>query len=186
MPLSLEIIKNLYGFSIAKYSTWFYYKPDHILFDAGEGISVTMRNTIYGINSVFLSHGHGDHIAGLPGLIRSRASSMGDKARPLTIYYPKGDYNIIKLQKYVQETVDKLPFEISWNELIAGNKIELASNRVIEAFSSAHVPNSLTLGYRIIESRVKLKEEFRNLPKDDILNLIKKVFCNLNEIRTMI
>ncbi|HON45254.1 MAG TPA: hypothetical protein PLR86_07940, partial [Planctomycetota bacterium] len=61
MSLHQEIIKNITGFSLAKYSTWFYYKPDHLLFDAGEGVSVMMRNMIYGIEYIFISHGHGDH-----------------------------------------------------------------------------------------------------------------------------
>lgn len=173
MALSREIIKNIYGFSIAKYSTWFYYKPDHILFDAGEGVSVSMRNMIYGIDSIFLSHGHGDHIGGLPGLLRSRASSMGDKVKPIKIYYPRGNRNIIKLQKYIQDSVGKLPFEIFWNELSDGETIPLSGNRKIQAFATRHIGYTLTLGYRIIEERMKLQSCYKKLPKEQLIHLIK-------------
>ena len=173
MALALEIIKNLSGFSIAKYSTWFYYKPDHILFDAGEGISVSMRNMIYGIKYVFLTHGHGDHIAGLPGLLRSRASSMGDKAKPLHIFYPQRDRNISHLQQYLQDSVGRLPFDVSWEELRGGERISLAPNRSIEAFPSNHTSSTITLGYRILEHRVRLKPCYRQLPRAELMALIQ-------------
>ena len=173
MALALEIIKNLSGFSIAKYSTWFYYKPDHILFDAGEGISVSMRNMIYGIKYVFLTHGHGDHIAGLPGLLRSRASSMGDKAKPLQIFYPQGDRNIAHLQQYLKDSVGRLPFDVNWEELRGGERIPLAACRSIEAFPSNHTNGTITLGYRILEHRVRLMPCYRRLPQAELMELIK-------------
>jgi ribonuclease BN (tRNA processing enzyme) len=43
------------------------------------------------IERVLLTHGHIDHIAGLPPLIWSRAGGMGDNEKPLAIYHPKGD-----------------------------------------------------------------------------------------------
>jgi ribonuclease Z len=174
MSLSTEIIQNIAGFSLAKYSTWFYYKPDNILLDAGEGVSVMMRNLIYGVNSIFISHGHGDHIAGIPGILRSRASSMGDKEKPLTIYYPQGDRSINKLYQYTKEDVGRLPFEVIWQELSAGDIIELSSNRKIEAIEVHHKEATLSLGYRILETRNKLKEEFRSFSKDQLLEQIRQ------------
>ncbi len=174
MSLSLEILNNLYGFSLAKYATWFYYKPDNLLFDAGEGVSVAMRNMIYGIDAVVISHGHGDHIAGLPGLLRSRASSMGDKFKPMTIYYPKEDRSIIKLYRYIKETVGKLTFEMEWKEISSGDNITLASNRILVPFATNHGENCLTLGYKIVENRVRLKPQYRELKQSDLVKIIQQ------------
>lgn len=174
MALSLEIINNIYGFSLAKYATWFYYKSDNLLLDVGEGVSVAMRNMIYGINTVAISHGHGDHIAGLPGLLRSRASSMGDKAKPLTIYYPKDDRSISKLYRYIKETVGKLTFEMNWQELEPGQRIALEANRMLVPFTNRHGETSLTLGYKIVEHRTRLKAEYRQLPQAQLLSIIQQ------------
>ncbi len=174
MTLALEILDNLYGFSLAKYATWFFYKPDHLLLDVGEGVSVAMRNMIYGINSVAITHGHGDHIAGLPGLLRSRASSMGDKEKPLTVYYPKEDRSINKLYRYIKDTVGKLTFEVCWQELEENQKIPLAFNRYLVPFASHHGENGLTLGYKIVEHRTRLKLAYRDLPQQELINLIKQ------------
>lgn len=174
MSLALEIVNNIYGFSLAKYATWLYYKPDNLLLDVGEGVSVAMRNMIYGINAIAISHGHGDHIAGLPGLLRSRASSMGDKAKPLTIYYPKDDRSINKLCRYIKDTVGKLSFDICWQELIPEQRISLSANRYLVPFASNHGEANTTLGYKIVEHRTRLKEEYRLVPQAQLLQIIQQ------------
>ena len=61
------------------------------LFDCGEG---TQRQLIFGkvspmkISKIFLSHYHGDHILGLPGLIQSM--NFRGRENKLTIYGPEG------------------------------------------------------------------------------------------------
>ncbi len=67
------------------------YKTENILFDCGEGIQRQMR--IAGIKPakttrLLISHWHGDHVFGIPGLM----SSMGadQYAKKLHIYGPKG------------------------------------------------------------------------------------------------
>ncbi len=63
------------------------------LFDCGEG---TQRQLIFAkvspmkISKIFLSHYHGDHILGLPGLIQSM--NFRGREKKLTIYGPKGLY----------------------------------------------------------------------------------------------
>ncbi len=62
-----------------------------MLFDCGEG---TQRQLIYArvspmkISKIFLSHYHGDHILGLPGLLQSM--NFRGRDTKLTIYGPKG------------------------------------------------------------------------------------------------
>lgn len=61
------------------------------LFDCGEATQHQILKTTIKprkIDKIFITHLHGDHIFGLPGLLSSRAFQGGDT--PVTIYGPKG------------------------------------------------------------------------------------------------
>ncbi|WP_437887175.1 ribonuclease Z [Phytobacter sp. V91] len=61
------------------------------LFDCGEGTQHQMLRTPFHpgkLDKIFITHLHGDHLFGLPGLLCSR--SMAGNVQPLTIYGPKG------------------------------------------------------------------------------------------------
>lgn len=61
------------------------------LFDCGEGTQHQFLRTPYHpgkLNKIFITHLHGDHLFGLPGLLCSR--SMQNNSLPLTLYGPKG------------------------------------------------------------------------------------------------
>lgn len=61
------------------------------MFDCGEATQHQILNTTLKprkIEKIFITHMHGDHIFGLPGLLSSRAFQGGDT--PLTIYGPSG------------------------------------------------------------------------------------------------
>lgn len=67
------------------------YKSEGILFDCGEGTQRQLK--ICGIKptkvtKILISHWHGDHVFGLPGLLQTIASSEVD--RIIEIYGPKG------------------------------------------------------------------------------------------------
>lgn len=62
-----------------------------LMFDAGEGAQIAFARAGLGWNrkmSIFVTHLHGDHCLGLPGLIQTM--SMQDRSRPLRIYGPRG------------------------------------------------------------------------------------------------
>ena len=66
-----------------------------LLFDCGEGTQrqIQKSNASYmQISKIFISHFHGDHFLGLPGLIQTM--QLNDRKKPLSIFGPKG---IIKL-----------------------------------------------------------------------------------------
>lgn len=177
MGLSEDIISNLIGYSKAMYSTWFYFKPDRFLFDAGEGVSTTLGNRIFGIKNIFLSHGHYDHIGGLTGIVLTRNSGMGDKTKALTVFYPNKDNFINILKDYIKKCSAKLTYELTWQALEADEKVLLdegVPNRFVKTFSTNHIKGSLTLGYNLIEKRTRLKKEFTSLPQEDILKLVKE------------
>ncbi|MGE7878239.1 ribonuclease Z [Peribacillus muralis] len=83
------------------------------LFDCGEATQHQILKTAVKprkIEKIFITHLHGDHIFGLPGLLSSRSFQGGvDK---LTVYGPKGLDAYIKTSLLVSGTHLKYPLEI--------------------------------------------------------------------------
>lgn len=164
-------------YSKALYSSWVYYSPDRIVLDAGEGLSTILGNKVFAIERVFLSHGHADHITGLVGLIHIRNSGMGDTEKPLTIYYPEGNWRVLELISYIHKTNRRLKYRLEWVPLAAGARVTLFEgqcDRFIEAFPTVHSKGEVSLGYNILERRKRLKAEYRDLPQAEIIELVRQ------------
>lgn len=111
-------------------------QPGLWLFDCGEGTQHQLLHTAFHpgkIERIFISHLHGDHLFGLPGLICSR--SMSGSAQPLTLYGPKG------LKEFIETT---LRLSGSWTDFplevveISGGKILDDGLRTVTAFPLNH------------------------------------------------
>jgi ribonuclease Z len=173
----VDLSSLLFGHSKALYSTWLFYKPDHLLIDCGEGVATALGNGSYAIERVLLTHGHIDHIAGLPPLIWSRAGGMGDNEKPLTIYHPKGDGYVADMQEYLNKTKARLPFELTWIPLEAGASFPLPNTdgsrhvRRVQTFATKHIRDRLTTGYKVLETRRRLKPEYSTLAQEELRRL---------------
>ncbi len=79
-------------------------KNELFMFDCGEGVQRQMIKARLGFHKkmkVFVTHMHGDHVLGLPGLLQSM--SLLDRTRKLEIYGPVGIKEFIKaIQRTVQ------------------------------------------------------------------------------------
>jgi ribonuclease Z len=88
-------------------------KGEFILFDCGENAQRQMINARLGFNKkmkVFVTHMHGDHILGLPGLIQTM--SLLDRTKALEIYGPRGLEAFIEaIEEHVQFAL-KFPIEV--------------------------------------------------------------------------
>jgi len=171
VSLADDVVANLRGFSKAMYSTWFHYKPARILLDAGEGVSSYMENFVFGVEAVFLSHGHYDHIGGIGGLVHSRASARGDKEKPLVVYYPRGDAMVELLREYVSRTSGNVRYDLEWLPVEAGQEIELGAGRergLLRAFPVRHSARTVNLGYQLFERRTRLRPDLVGRPQDEI------------------
>ncbi len=89
------------------------YKKEGFLFDCGEGTQRQMR--IAGvkpskITRLFISHWHGDHVFGIPGLL----STMGadEYSKKLFIYGPKGTKNYLHNMLKGFAAKDIIPFNV--------------------------------------------------------------------------
>lgn len=165
----------LSGYSKGLYSSWLLYKPDNLLIDCGEGCATTLGNNGYAIERVLLTHGHIDHIAGLPVLLWARAAGMGDNEKPLQIFYPRDDLYIADMMQFLERTRAKVSFELSWIPLDANASIALTETsshaRRIQTFQTEHMPGRLTLGYKILETRRRLKIEYSKLSENQLRDL---------------
>ena len=172
MSIFKDTIENLRGHSVAMYSTWLYHKPSRVLFDAGEGLCLAMKNYIFGVDKVFLSHGHYDHIGGLVGMIYTRAAARGDKEKPLTVYYPKGCGQVEALREFVNGSIGHIRYELKWVEMEPGDTVQVGRNLLVEAFKVEH--SGLCLGYKLVETRNRLKPELEGKTNEEIKVIAKE------------
>jgi len=106
------------------------------LFDCPEGTQrqlMKAKVSYMKINAIFLSHFHGDHILGLPGLLATM--SMHQRDYPLHVFGPKGVKE--KVKKAVELSLLKVNFEIKAVEVKQG-KIFEEENFFVEAFKLNH------------------------------------------------
>ena len=118
------------------------------LFDCGEATQHQILKTSIKprkITKIFITHLHGDHIYGLPGLLSSR--SFQDGTSPLTIYGPKGIKNYVETSLAISET--HLNYQLNIIEFTEGTIIS-DDNFTVECRLLKHGINSY--GFRIIEA----------------------------------
>ncbi|MCO0596474.1 ribonuclease Z [Peribacillus butanolivorans] len=117
------------------------------LFDCGEATQHQILKTAVKprkIEKIFITHLHGDHIFGLPGLLSSRSFQGG--VEKLTVYGPKGIDAYITTSLQVSGTHLKYPLEII--EIEEGIVFE-DEQFTVTALSLDH--GIYSVGYRILE-----------------------------------
>jgi ribonuclease Z len=122
---------------------------DVMLFDCGEGTQRQMLHTKVSpmkISKIFISHFHGDHILGLPGLLQSLG--LQDRKEKLTIYGPRG-LNKVKDAIY-NFGYCKFDFPIDFIE-IESQIIEETDEYIIKSQLVKH--NVQSLAYSIEEKK---------------------------------
>lgn len=118
------------------------------LFDCGEGTQMQILRTTLKprkIEKIFITHLHGDHIFGLPGLLSSRSFQGGTE--PLALYGPKGLENFVRTSLKVTKT--HLSYPITFHEVTEGIIFQDGQFTVTAALLDHGVDS---FGYRIVEA----------------------------------
>jgi ribonuclease Z len=115
-----------------------------VLFDCGEATQhQLMRSAVrFGaIEAIFLTHLHGDHLFGLPGLLASM--SLNARERPLALYGPAGIAAFMRALPLYRTS-----FDVEIHEIAAG-RVRRADGYSIDAAPVVH--SAPCFAFRIVE-----------------------------------
>lgn len=147
--------------------------PDMVLFDCGEGTQrqlMLSRFSFMKVKAVLVTHMHGDHFYGLPGLMQTMG--MADRKDPLLVVGPKGIKNAVEACLSVCE--GQIGYEVDIRELGPGDTFSVGSLSG-SVFKTEHgLPSQ---GYIIREPDSVKKIDKK---KADALGLEGRDFAELN------
>ena len=112
------------------------YNGSSLLIDCGEGTQIAIREKGWSfrpLDIICITHFHGDHISGLPGILLAMGNS--DRTEPLTMIGPKGLERVVKALRVI---APELPFEIRFIELTEPQQQIRLNGYVIDAFKVNH------------------------------------------------
>ncbi len=109
---------------------------DRLLFDCGEGTQRGMMRygTGFGIDHLFVSHLHGDHVLGIPGLIQTL--DFNDRDDPLRIHCPPTTSE--DLDDLVHAVGHEPGFRVSFDAVAPGEVAVEGDDYEVRAFETAH------------------------------------------------
>ncbi|MDP3966449.1 MAG: ribonuclease Z [archaeon] len=150
------------------------YNEENILIDCGEGTQRQFRKAELNpckITRILISHWHGDHVLGLPGLLATLGASGYSKT--LFIYGPKGIKE--KVKKFLEVFNFHKTYEIKVEEVDSGKFYEEKDFYLSSEKMEHGIPS---IAYSFVEkgkSRIdKQKLKKSGLPEGPILQKIKE------------
>ncbi|MCC7033195.1 MAG: MBL fold metallo-hydrolase [Acidobacteria bacterium] len=164
----MNVAADLAGFSRGMYSNWLWHRPLQLLVDAGEGLQLALGSSVFSPSWLAITHGHSDHVLGLPGLVAARRFGKGARDKPLTIFHPEGSRGVQAARDLLGSAYAGVAFPLTWVAMTPGRAAPLAKGRVLEAFAVRHTPGEPALGYRVVEPRRRLKPEFASLSQREV------------------
>jgi ribonuclease Z len=111
-------------------------KGELIMFDCGEGTQRRMVEAKLGFRrsmKIFVSHLHGDHVLGIPGLLQTM--TLLDRERRLDIFGPQGS---IKYVKAFSETLGGPSFPVHIHEVESPGIIYESEEYMVKAIQADH------------------------------------------------
>ena len=119
---------------------------EQLMFDCGEGVQRQMVKAKVGFHrkmKIFVSHMHGDHVLGLPGLLQTMA--LLGRERKLEVYGPEG---IVRFLECVRESLQfGLTFPVEIREVVGDGVVCEEEDYTVEAVGSNHVVNGWSFAF---------------------------------------
>jgi ribonuclease Z len=121
-------------------------QSEQLMFDCGEGVQRQMVKAKVGFHrrmKVFVSHLHGDHVLGLPGLLQTMA--LLGRERKLEVYGPEG---IGRFLDCVRESLQfGLTFPVEIREVCGDGVVCEERDYTVEAVRSDHVVSGFAYAF---------------------------------------
>lgn len=115
--------------------------PDIILMDCGEGSQRQLMISPFSfmkIRAILITHMHGDHVFGLPGLLQTM--SLAGRTEPLTVYGPKGIVSGLGAMMSATEGETVYPLDVVE---LDGGELFTVRDLVVHAYRTQHGMDSL-------------------------------------------
>jgi len=145
------------------------------LFDCGEGVQIRLRQLgfrTHRIEAIFISHLHGDHVLGLPGLLDSM--TLQRRQHPLSVFGPPGLAEMLAVNQRASGSRYSFPLRLSELETERPELILENTRIVVRSFPLQHrIP---TVGYL-------LREQVR--PPNMRKEVIQKLGLEVSQIKQL-
>ena len=86
----------------------------------------------------------------------------------MTILFPEGSIGVQAARELLGIAYAGVVFPLTWIAATPGTATPIGKGKQLEAITVRHTDNEPALGYRVIETRRRLKPEFASLPQADI------------------
>ncbi len=139
------------------------YNGSGLLIDCGEGTQVALRKrgfSCHDIDTILITHTHGDHVSGLPGLLLSMGNA--ERTDPVRIIGPKGTEAVVRSLCVI---APDLPFEVNFTELSEAREEFSLGEISVTAFRVSH--NIICYGYAL-----SVRRQGRFLPEKAAANKV--------------
>lgn len=120
--------------------------PEVLMFDCGEGTQrqlMASSVSFMKITSIFITHHHGDHFLGLPGLVQSM--NFYGREAPLNIYGPEGTEEMVRA--ILGLGIFDRKYEVEGHDLSPGEEVNGEGYKVI-AFKANHTTPALGYAFQ--------------------------------------